>query len=340
MHIRLVVVHGWIGLAVCLLALPVFAAPQPIGETTRVVETVEGTIEDLNRVLVLRDPVHRQEYIETEVDSAARMVFADGSKLSVGSKAQVVLDDFVYAGGDDDTSVITLTKGVLRFVSGSMRKPGVEIRTPAATIGIRGTDFAVVVDDNGRTYLVMDRQGAATITGTCAGRSGDDRARCRQPLEVETGQAAQVVPDGAASLNEEITQALQPGASASPLAQRILARIAEMDRLLDGSLDDAPGFAPNLPDQVLPPLPPAAVPVQPVVPDIPMPPPVEPVLPPSGPATPPVDPVLPTGPVVPQSDPVIAPQTAPLPNPPAPPPQKPNVPVTPDLPPPVTRMPY
>ena len=50
----------------------------------------------------------------------------------------MVLDEYVYgnAGG-----VITLLKGAMHFISGKMGRPGLHIKMPVATIGIRGTYF-------------------------------------------------------------------------------------------------------------------------------------------------------------------------------------------------------
>ena len=50
----------------------------------------------------------------------------------------MVLDEYVYgnAGG-----VITLLKGAMRFISGKMGRPGLRIKMPVATIGIRGAFF-------------------------------------------------------------------------------------------------------------------------------------------------------------------------------------------------------
>ena len=191
-----------------LLAPSVHAEPQAIGETSKIIKRVVGTVEDVNRSLIDADKVHRRELIETSGNSATKLVFADGSTLSVGPDSDVLLDEFVYAGGEEDTSIITLTKGVIRFVSGSMRKQGVEIRTPAATIGIRGTNFALLFKGNGSAYLLMDKEGACTIAGTCSGKTGSSLATCQKPLDVDLGQVARVKKGNAPELASDIAQAM------------------------------------------------------------------------------------------------------------------------------------
>jgi hypothetical protein len=55
----------------------------------------------------------------------------------------LTLDKFVYS-GDEDSVSLKVTKGTFRFISGQVAKKTpekVNIETPVATIGIRGTEF-------------------------------------------------------------------------------------------------------------------------------------------------------------------------------------------------------
>jgi hypothetical protein len=79
----------------------------------------------------------------------------DRTKLSVGASAQVKLDRFVYdVSGSPRTVVLTAAKGVARFVSGSGPSSAYQVRTPHATIGVRGTVFDVLVQPS-RTVVCM-----------------------------------------------------------------------------------------------------------------------------------------------------------------------------------------
>jgi len=69
----------------------------------------------------------------------------------------VTLDTFVYnSNPDKGRLVINQTVGTLRFVSGAFSNRGYEVRTPTATIGIRGTVFTVVVAVNGATTVSVE----------------------------------------------------------------------------------------------------------------------------------------------------------------------------------------
>jgi hypothetical protein len=70
-----------------------------------------------------------------------------------------LIDDFVYdpAAGKGALSLRT-TLGTVRYASGQIAKRNrrnVSIKTPAATIGVRGTDFIMVVDESGKTMVTL-----------------------------------------------------------------------------------------------------------------------------------------------------------------------------------------
>ena len=128
-----------------------------IGNTSTVVRTVTGTVNDDTRVLRFADDLYHNELITTEAESAAEIIFLDESTLSLGPESSIVLDEFVYDPDPSTSSfVVTITQGALRFTSGVLPDEAYKIRTPVATIGVRGTIIDVVVDRetlrDGTTY--------------------------------------------------------------------------------------------------------------------------------------------------------------------------------------------
>jgi hypothetical protein len=98
--------------------------------------------------------VYQDDLIRTGAAGAAEFGFLDQTKLSVGASAQVKLDRFVYdVSGGARTVVLTAAKGVARFVSGSGPSSAYQVRTPHATLGLRGTEFEVLVQPS-RTVVV------------------------------------------------------------------------------------------------------------------------------------------------------------------------------------------
>jgi hypothetical protein len=92
------------------------------------------------------DPVLFQETLETLDESSALVRFIDDSKLSIGAKSKVLIDEFVFDPKNaKGNALIDISVGTLRFVTGEMPKGGVVIKTPTATLTLRGTDVVVHV---------------------------------------------------------------------------------------------------------------------------------------------------------------------------------------------------
>lgn len=102
--------------------------------------TARPSANDPARSLTVGIPVFRNEMVATGAQARAELRLADETSLVMGENAQVRLDDFVYE--KDGSATIDLITGALRFVSGARGHPGkLMIKTPVATIGVRGTDF-------------------------------------------------------------------------------------------------------------------------------------------------------------------------------------------------------
>ncbi len=158
MHFR----HGWLMLGTTLAIVCVTATARAevkqIGEASVVVRSVQGILDAGPRPISAKDPVYWRESIETGADSSARLTFLDETTLSTGPGSQVRLDEFVYAGSAGARKlVVSISKGVMRFVSGKMDSDAYEVRTPGAIIGVRGTAFVVRVDSNRRTEVLVER---------------------------------------------------------------------------------------------------------------------------------------------------------------------------------------
>jgi hypothetical protein len=91
--------------------------------------------------------LYTNETIGTGPAGQAELHFNDSTKLSVGPSSNVRLDKFVYdpnKGGAGKVA-ISATKGAYRFITGEQDKKAYEIKTPYATLGVRGTVLEIVV---------------------------------------------------------------------------------------------------------------------------------------------------------------------------------------------------
>jgi len=104
------------------------------------------------------DPVFKGDVLQTGPDGTLEVEFEDGSKLKLSSNARMVVDDLVYdPGADQGSALFSLVQGTFGFESGEIAKTGpdaIQIRTPVATIGIRGTVLLINVDQSGNILSV------------------------------------------------------------------------------------------------------------------------------------------------------------------------------------------
>jgi len=83
--------------------------------------------------------------LKTGANARLEVTFRDGTKLTLGENARVVVDRYVY---NPDRSVgemaLKSTKGALRFTTGKihdMDQKNVTVSTPYAALAVRGTEF-------------------------------------------------------------------------------------------------------------------------------------------------------------------------------------------------------
>ena len=109
---------------------------------------------ETERVLRVGIDVQANEIITTKDDDRAHLVFLDGTSLTVGPNAQLVIDKFVF---DPSTNTgdlgITASKGVFRLVGGKISKDKpITVTSPSGSMGIRGGIVIVNVGPTGTTW--------------------------------------------------------------------------------------------------------------------------------------------------------------------------------------------
>ncbi len=138
-----------------LSAVPASAADK-IGSAVRIVNKVTGEIDQQQRQLKTDDAVNQNEAIEVSSDSLGELKLNDDTKLALGPGARLVLDKFVYDPAPSTGTVsVNLLTGAFRFITGLSRKGNYQLRTPSASITVRGTIFDVYVDGAGGTWLLL-----------------------------------------------------------------------------------------------------------------------------------------------------------------------------------------
>jgi len=92
-------------------------------------------------------------------DGKTAIQFVDETRVDVTENSKLVIDEFVY---DPNTSTgklaLKASFGTVRYASGQIAKnskQNVQIRTPTAVVGVRGTDFSLTVDETGNSTIIL-----------------------------------------------------------------------------------------------------------------------------------------------------------------------------------------
>jgi hypothetical protein len=157
--------HCSVGAAAALLlqAATAQAAPQPSGKTVGVSPAAYANGEVGYRVLGLEHGIYMGDRVETGAAGEAQLLFNDNTRLVVGPSSSLQIDSYVVREDNKLRSfALTALRGAYRFSTGNGPKQAYNIRTPAMTLGIRGTKFDFSVAPDGSTDFVL-LEGSARV---------------------------------------------------------------------------------------------------------------------------------------------------------------------------------
>lgn len=123
---------------------------KPDSSVARVAQA-QGKVEAIGingalRDLAMGNPLYEKERVRSQGDAYAVLVFRDGSKTTVQPGSELEITAFRYQPGDNanNRQALRLIAGGIRALTGAIgkeKKENVQLVTPVATIGIRGTIF-------------------------------------------------------------------------------------------------------------------------------------------------------------------------------------------------------
>jgi hypothetical protein len=91
-----------------------------------------------------------RDVIQTAGDGRAGIIFQDGTRVSLGPNTEVSVEQFAYEPAQGRLELLLrMARGVLAYVSGriAQRSPqSVRLQTPVGIVGLRGTSFAVSLE--------------------------------------------------------------------------------------------------------------------------------------------------------------------------------------------------
>jgi hypothetical protein len=88
------------------------------------------------------------------------ITFEDDTKVRVTEHSRLVIDDFVYDPKSKGAGKLAMrvALGTVRYASGGIAKENnknVNIKTPSATVAVRGTAFTMTVDEIGQSMIIL-----------------------------------------------------------------------------------------------------------------------------------------------------------------------------------------
>ena len=134
--------------AAALAAAPALAAgAEPIGQIKTATGSVTVEHGSSSKAAAPGDRVFVTDVVRTGADGSVGITFRDNSLVSIGPDSVLAIDRFVFDStthqGNFDAS---LKQGTLAVVSGKLAKQSpdaMKVKTPAAILGVRGTEFLV-----------------------------------------------------------------------------------------------------------------------------------------------------------------------------------------------------
>ena len=117
------------------------APAEAIGKIEKVVGIVNVVRNGVAVVLHVGDAVYKSDVIQTGSGSSCGISFPDGTALNLIANTRMALNDYSYdPSGTSNSALFSLVEGTFAFVAGKVGHTGdMQIATPVATMGIRGT---------------------------------------------------------------------------------------------------------------------------------------------------------------------------------------------------------
>lgn len=211
------------------------SADGSIGIAATVMNDVTGKRGATLRQIEYKDEIFQTEKIETGAGSAAEIVLRDNTRISLAPRSSILIERAVFDPAPSRRKVsVAVTGGTVRFVSGNSPSSAYEVKTPAGSISVKGTDFVLVLGFNGSVSVSV--QAGSVLFANNAGES----------VIVEKGQASTIRPaEGAPGKQAAPSAPARPSDAIAVSAQRLDAVIAEA-RVSDsigasGGQDDGSG---------------------------------------------------------------------------------------------------
>lgn len=142
-----------------------------VGSVDKVQERVHATFQEATRPLATRSEILFQDRLQTGPRARLQATLRDGTRLTLGEKASMAIDEYVYdpqRDGERDKMALQVIEGAFLFVGGEIEGEtggNVEITTPVGVLAVRGTTVWGGAIDGGYGVLVLDGEVEVSTAG-------------------------------------------------------------------------------------------------------------------------------------------------------------------------------
>ena len=110
-------------------------------------------------VLKAGDKIYFGDIIKAEDQSKSQILLLDQTVITIGEKTTVTLDEFVYDPNNQEGKITAnIIEGSVKILSGKISEKNTDnliVKTPAGSIGTRGTEFQAIVDQDEEVSKVL-----------------------------------------------------------------------------------------------------------------------------------------------------------------------------------------
>lgn len=138
-------------LMLCCLMISVNVSAEP---SIGVIKTLKGDVSVLRdselTAAALGEELFAADTLQTSSNGAVGILLHDDARLSLGPDSTMSLDQFNFDPKNHEGQAnVSVKQGTLSVISGKLteKRPGaLQVKTPAAILAVRGTEFSVKVD--------------------------------------------------------------------------------------------------------------------------------------------------------------------------------------------------
>ena len=197
------------------------SATASIGSVTEQVGQEAKISRDKDTITVGKGTGINMNDVITTSKAKLGLTFEDNTKVAITQQSKLVIDDFVYDPNSGTGKLaMNVAMGTVRYASGAIAKnsrENVRLRTPTATIAVRGTDFTMTVDEIGRSLVIL--------LPTCPDPD--------KPEECFTGEIEVSTDVGMVILNQAFQATVVASADRAPTTPKILGSLdLQIDNML------------------------------------------------------------------------------------------------------------